>query len=136
MSDLNQLADFDTFFYYGEGKLQDEIASDLIQILVQPKRSLLYSRSRNSSGIQENFPNTVRIKTLYPFDIVSAISKRNNVVGNGQNGSKERRVATSQNLVKIKQKGSEVDISVFYLPFYDINQNTKVEFQIGLNGRG
>lgn len=134
--DANQLADFDTVFYYGQGELRDEIASDLLQILTQGKRSLFYSRSRNSAGVQENIPNSVSSKVLVPFDIISAISKRNDTTGNGQNGSRERRVATSQNQVKVEQKGSTADISVYYVPFFDINQKNRVGFQIGLNGRG
>lgn len=136
MADVAQLQDFDNFFYYGSGDLRDEIAGDLLQILIQQKRSLLYSRSRNSAGIQENTPNAVRVKALMPFDIVSSISKRNLSTGNGQNGTKERRVATSQNQIEVRQKGSEADISVFYVPFFDINQKNRVGFQIGLNGRG
>ena len=136
MADVSQLQDFDNFYYYGLGDLQNETAGDLLQILVQQKRTLFYSRSRNAAGIQENHPNSVKIRTLFPFDIVSAISKRNQSTGNGQNGTKERRVATSQNQVQVKQNGSEADISVFYVPFVDINQKNKVGFQIGLNGRG
>ena len=133
---VEQLKDFDNFFYYGEGDIKNEIASDLQQILVQQKRSLLYSRSRNAAGILENAPNSISMKVLLPFDIVSSIAQRNLTTGNGQNGSKERRVAVSQNQIEIKQKGSESDISVFYIPFNDIKQKSKVGFQIGLNGRG
>lgn len=136
MSTVEQLRDFDNFFYYGSGDLQDEIASDLLQILTQQKKSLLYSRSRNAAGIMENTPNSITTKVLLPFDIISAISKRNLSTGNGQNGSKERRVASSQNQVKITQNRSEADISVFYIPFSDIKQKKTVGFQVGLNGRG
>lgn len=134
--DSNQLADFDNFFYYGSGDLEDEIASDLLQLLVQPKRSLYYSRSRNSAGIPENYPNSSRYKFLVPYDAISAISKRNNTVGNGQSGTKERRVATSQNMVLVEQKSSLVNISLFYIPFTNVNIKTKVGFQVGLNNRG
>jgi len=133
---VEQYADFDNFFYYGNGDLNVETASDLLQLVVQRKRSLLYSRSRNSAGVMENSPNSISMKILLPFDIVSSVSNRNLTTGNGQNGSKERRVAISQNQVKINQKGSESDISVFYVPFSDIKQKNKVGFQIGLNGRG
>lgn len=136
MADVSQLSDFDTVFYYGQGELRDEIASDLLQILTQGARSLFYSRSRNAAGIQENAPNSVSSKVLVPFDIISAISKRNDSTGNGQNGSKERRVATSQNQVKVEREGSNADVLVYYVPFSDINQKNRVGFQVGLNGRG
>lgn len=135
---IEEQIDFDNFFYFGEGDLGEEIASDLLSIIVQPKRSLFYSRSKNSAGIDEyeNNPNTVLLRILLPYDIISAVAVRNSIVGNGQNGTKERRIATSQDQVKIFQNGNNLDASVFYIPYYNLGQKRQVGFQVGINSRG
>lgn len=129
--DISELKDFDNFFYYGSGELKDEVKCDMHQLLMQPKRSLYYSRSRDCAGIIENAPIGMKMKVLLPYDIVSAIAKRNNYVGNGQNGTEERRVATSQNQVKVTADSSNVTISVYYLPYYNLVEGTNATTEMG-----
>lgn len=133
---ISELKLSDNFFYYGENDLQQEISSEILSIILQPKRSLLYSRSNGSAGIEqyENIPNTVMLNILIPYDIMYAIAKRNNTVGNGQNGTKERRVASSQNLIKINQAGGELDVTALYIPLSDINNKIQVSSKTGITG--
>ena len=53
----SDLKDFDIFFYYDQGNVDLEIASDVMAGLIQPKGTLLYNR-QDGSGISsyENLP--------------------------------------------------------------------------------
>lgn len=135
MSDIARLKDLDNFFFYGQGELADEVKGDLLQLLVQPKRSLLYSRDRNSAGLEsyENGPTTVSAQILIPYDVVAAVSRRNFTTGNGQNGTKERRIATSQGQVRVEQDRGQLDVSVFYIPFFDLKTKGTVSTTVGVN---
>lgn len=132
MSSIEQLKDFDNFFYYGQGDLKREIESDIHSIVNQETRSLYYNRDNDSAGLDqyENTPNSIVQSVLIPYNIVSALSKRNVNVGNGQNGSKDRRIAVSQNSVKINNKENFIDVSIFYIALFDIadTQNTIAKF--------
>jgi len=131
---VEQLKDFDNFFYYGSGDLGMEIESDIHQVVNQNSRSLYYNRSNDSAGLDEyeNMPNTIILSVLIPYSIVSALSRRNTYVGNGQDKTKDRRIILSQNSIKIKNKETDVDISVFYIPLSNISntQKTVVKFSI------
>lgn len=135
MADIEQLKDFDFFYYYDSNpvNLNDEISSDIYQLLLQPKRSLFYSRSQNSAGINdyENFPNSVSLRITMPYDIIIAISKRNTNVSNGQGQTIDRRIAASQNTVKIEQFNEDVTISIFYVQLSDIQQQQRISFPLG-----
>ena len=74
-SNDDQLRDFDNFFYYGYGNLEDETKSDVMVTVVQPKRSLYYSRNLNSAGVSdyENYPNSMIKQVLIPYDIVISL---------------------------------------------------------------
>jgi len=131
---IEQLKDFDNFFYYGQGDLKREIESDIHSIVNQNVRSLYYNRDNDSAGLDqyENTPNAIVQSVLIPYNVVSALSKRNVNVGNGQNGSKDRRIAVSQNSVKIDNKENFIDVSIFYIALFDIanTQNTTAKFSV------
>lgn len=133
---ISELKLSDNFFHYGENDIEQEISSDVLSLILQPKRSLLYSRSIGSAGVDqyENNPNTMLLTILIPYDILMAVSRRNNVVGNGQNGTKERRVATSQSLIKIKQDQGELDVTAQYIPLSNLNRKIQVNSITGLTG--
>lgn len=127
-----QLRDSDYFFFYGDNELADEISSDLQQLINQPSRSLFYNRSNDAAGIDqyENVPNVLAQTILIPYTIVDAISRRNTYVGDGQNGTRDRRIVASQSTVKVESEGSQMNISVFYIPLFNINdaQQTTVPY--------
>jgi len=131
---VEELKDFDNFFYYGDGDLGMEIESDIHQIVNQNIRSLFYNRNNDSAGIDEyeNTPNTIILSVLIPYNIVSALSKRNIHVGDGQNGTKDRRIAVSQNSVKMVNSKNNIDISIFYvlLGNVSVTQKTLVNLPI------
>ena len=127
-----QLRDSDYFFFYGDNELADEISSDLQQLINQPSRSLFYNRSNDAAGIDqyENVPNVLAQTILIPYTIVDAISRRNTYVGDGQNGTRDRRIVASQSTVKVESEGSQMNISVFYIPLFNINdaQQSTIEY--------
>jgi hypothetical protein len=130
---IDVLSDFDLFFYYGQNDLEIETRHDLMLIVMQPKRSLLGSRSVGAAGIQdyENNPIGMNIMINLPYDIVSAISQRNQYVSNGENGSKDRRVALSQSTVRIEVNQGDVDVTVQYIPLTNF-QETSVTIPLGI----
>jgi len=120
---MSDLSDFDIFYYYGQNDLQMEIESDIQQNVVQGTRSLFYNRSNDSSGLDEfeNIPNAITQTIIIPYNVVAALAKRNTYVGDGQNGTRDRRIVISQNTVKLRTDGNMIDISVFYIPLFNIN---------------
>lgn len=131
--DTEKLKDFDNFFYYGLGDLGDEIKSDLLQLLLQPQRSLFYSRDRNSAGVKkyENWPGGVNMEVSIRFDIVSAIGRRNlSVSADNPN----RQVATSQGQIIINQERGQADITVSYIALKDYRQSDTITIPLGIPG--
>lgn len=133
MRSVSELTDIDIFFYYGQLDLDLEIESDIFNGLIQDKRSLFYNRE-DGAGVSEyeNHPNVLLLEIGVRFEIVEWISYRNQQVGDGTNGSKERRVASSQLAIFTERNGGELDISVFYIPFYNYNNISNVQTGIPL----
>ncbi len=128
--DTDKLTDFDNFFYHGSGNLDDEIKSELLIMLLQPKKSLYYSRNDNAAGIKEyeNQPQSINLEIGLRYDIVSAIGKRNlNVSRDNPN----RQVAASQSQIVINRNGVDVNISVLYLPLKDFRKPDNIEISLG-----
>lgn len=128
--EISELSSFDNFLFYGESpdSLELETQSDIMSGLMQSKRSLYYDRS-DSCGVveRENTPTSFVLSMLLKYDITLWIAYRNTQVTDGQNGNPDRRVASSQNSVSISNdnKGN-LDISISYIPFADINQTRTV----------
>ena len=120
---MSNLADFDIFYFYGQNDLQTEIESDIQQLVVQNSRSLFYNRANDSAGLDEfeNVPNAVSQAIMVAFNIVASLAKRNTYVGNGQEGTRDHRIAVSQNSISVEQVGAELDISIFYIPLFNID---------------
>lgn len=129
---LENLQDFDNFYYYTLGDQKTEIESDIQQIVAQNDRSLFYNRSNDAAGLDkyENMPNAVSVAVLIPYSITSAISKRNSFVGDGQISDKDYRVMVSQSSIKVKNSGNKIDISMFYIPLYNLSSIEKTEASI------
>jgi hypothetical protein len=117
------MSDFDILLNYGKGDIQEETRSDIQALLLQPKRSLFYSRDRGAAGLDdyENTPIGIAQQVQLPYDIVSAIAERNLYVSAGENG-KDRRVATSQNQVFVStdQKSGSLSVQVNFLALSDL----------------
>lgn len=133
MARLDELMDWDLFFYYGEtGDLDLECRFDLYELLLQPKRSLFYARQL-SAGIDqyENAPNTIRLQVLGRYEIASAVAYRNSVVTDGRNGTTDRRIAVSQNSINFKQSNENMDIDVLYFLYDNYEDSKSHSFQLG-----
>jgi len=130
--DTSKLKDFDNFFYYGMGNLDDEIKSDMLLLMLQPSRSLFYSRDRNAAGITkyENWPQSVNMEIAMRFDIVQAIGQRNlDVSANDPN----RQVAASQSEIIINQRRGEVDVTIPYIPMKDFRKSDSITIPLGIS---
>ena len=135
MSDIidnTKITDFDVFFYYGQNDLELETKSDLLVNLLQTKRSLFYDRYYDSAGIDdyENYPEGLTLRINLPFDIVDSVAKRNQIVTNGEDGYKDRRVALSQSTILIDTKDG-VKVTVLYIPLANYNQSESLSVPLG-----
>jgi hypothetical protein len=113
-------APMDHFFFYGEDTLEQETASDLIIGLFQPKRSLSYS-PLDGVGVTEyeNLPTGFYAEINMKYDTVAWISRRNQAVSDGGGDSPDRRVATSQSIIRVESdvNRGEMDLLVNYVLF-------------------
>lgn len=132
---MNAFNDFDIFFYYGQNDLGIETKSDILTNLMQPKRSLFYNRSLDSAGMDayENNPYGLNLRINLPYDIVSSLSKRNQYVSNGEDGSRDRRIAISQSTVRVENdpRIGNAKVTALYIPLADFKETENVQFDIG-----
>lgn len=137
INDIAVLKDFDIIFYYGQNELSLETKSDILANLMQPKRSLFYNRALDSAGIPgyENNPEGLTLRVNLPYDIVSGLSLRNQFISNGEDDSKDRRVAVSQSTIRIEFDSSNgnVNITVLYIPLADFKQDESISFNLGIS---
>lgn len=135
IEEMRKLKDFDVFFFYGQNELSLETKSDIMQNIIQPRRTLFYDRDLDSAGITryENQPNAIALQINLPYDIVISISKRNQFVSAGEQGLPDRRVALSQNTIRLNSRGGEVDVTVQYIPLSDFKQTESTNFSLGLS---
>ncbi len=132
MRPISELGDIDMLFYYGQGDLQAETEHDLLLGLLQDKRSLYYNR-QDGAGVREyeNHPNGLLIEVGLRYDIMSWVARRNSMVGDGDDGTKDRRVATSQTVILLSRKGSSLDIQVLYISYIDLEQPRTINIPLG-----
>ena len=131
---IDTLSDFDMFFYYGLNDLELETRHDIMLNVMQPKRSLLGNRALDAAGVAdyENTPVGINQQIKLPFDIVESISRRNQYVSNGENGTKDRRVAVSQSSVRVESDTiGNVSVTVLYIPLINFKQ-TEVLVPLGI----
>jgi hypothetical protein len=132
---IEQLADFDMFLYYGSNDLEVETKSDILQNLMQTKRSLFYDRSFDSAGIKdyENRPASLSLRINMPYDIVTSLSKRNSIVSSGEGDTPDRRIALSQATIRIEIENGDVKVSVLYIPLADFKQTDQISVLLPTN---
>jgi hypothetical protein len=112
----------DYFFFYGQVDERKEIESDLVQGVMQNKRSLFYDRSYGAGVPQyENTAGGLSLEVNMKYDITAWIAQRNREVSDGTKNTRDRRVVTSQSAIKINQRQGEADIQVLYIPYFDYN---------------
>lgn len=121
---FTKIASTDYFFFYGEGSIDphDECKSDLMQLLVQPQRSMFFFRS-NGAGVKsfENFPIGLTMQIGIPYAISSSIANRNTIVSDGTDIYPDRRISTSQDAINFTiDENKNIDIAVSYLLYMDV----------------
>lgn len=126
--DVEQYRDFDIFFFYSFNDLEIETRSDILANILQPKRSLFYDRSQDAAGAPsyENRPNGLYLQVNLPYDIVTSLAKRNQVVSNGTGDNPDRRVAVSQATIRIESEKDRARVTVLYVPLADFRQTDAI----------
>lgn len=135
MNQTEQLKDFDNFFFYGYGELEDETRSDVLQNVMQPRRSLFYARNMDSAGLPEyeNYPESMYKHIIIPYQVVESLSMRNQYVSNGSNDHPDRRVAVSQSTIRIEENKGEMNITILFIPLSDYKQTQQVNVPLGVS---
>lgn len=112
--------DGDYFFYHGLVDQRKEIEAELLQGIIQDKRSLFYDRSFGAGIAEyENTPGGLTLEVGMKYDIASWVARRNQEVSDGTNGTRDLRAITSQGAIKITQRQGEADVQILYLPYFD-----------------
>jgi hypothetical protein len=124
---------FDNFFYYGvdEGRLFDEIENDVVEGLIQPKRSMFFNRQEGTGTVdRENAPNSLSFYIAARYEIIQWFAYRDR---NLPPSDVDRRAAASQTSIEVEQKANsgEVDITVKYIPFSNFNRIKQVSLPLG-----
>lgn len=127
-------AAWDSFFFYGQGKLDEEIRQDLSNGLTTSKNKLFFNRS-DSAGTNDylNNPVGLALQVGLRYAVIKWIAYRNTYTGDGINNTKERRIATSQNEIQVDIKNKrDIDLTIFYLTFFEYQKNKTINIPIGV----
>lgn len=120
MFTLDEIKNFDIFFFHGEVDPNLEIQSEITQGILQPLRTMFYNRSDGSSVHErENFPNAVALQVGVKYDIASYIAFRNQNVSDGTNGKVDKRVAVSQTTINVENEENGLAVRILYIPLKD-----------------
>ena len=113
---------WDTFFYYGQGTVEDENQQDILMLVKQPLKSLFYDR-QFGCDTKYNFPMSAISQALVAYSVANAIAIRNQNVSDGTNGTYDRRVAASQNAITVDDgKNGERNITILYINYADTSK--------------
>ena len=139
MALFEELEDFDNFFFYGldpiDANVIRETQSEIAAELLQPRRSAWYFRSYGV-GVPnyENSPIGVFMQIGIPFDVVQSMTRRNDEVTNGQNGLPDRRIAVSQDNVRVDHEDDGTTrVAVNFVPLITAQKPRDLEGQ-GIGG--
>lgn len=132
MTNVKELASSDYFFYYDKIAVDVQNERELVELLLQPTRSLFYSRTIGG-GIHEaeNFPNAITLQVGLRYNIVNGAAVRNTRVVEGSSGLKDRRIALGQESIRIDQKNGQIDLTVWYVNIYNYEQVNNLKLPIG-----
>lgn len=134
MTSIDKLSDLDYFFFYGSNELDLEIEHDIMQGLLQPKRTLFYFRDEGAGVFEyENYPAGYFMQVSLRYDIANWVAQRNTRVSDGTDNYPDRRVATSQAVIKVENLQGQVDITVLYIPYFSYEKPTTIQLAIGVN---
>lgn len=122
----------DHFFYYGKTDQETEIKGDVEVCLLTPFRKMFYMRSFGSEISEyENKPISEISKMLLRYNVTRALATFNSVTTTGADGTRDRRVLTSQNNITVKSNGQNLDIDVGYIPMYNTGSKGQLDLSLG-----
>lgn len=131
---LQSLQDFDNFFYWDKNNLSDGNKSEIMAGLMQPSRSLYYSRSWGA-GVDnyENRPVSINNLVQIRYNILRFFARRNVLVTNGDEDYPDRRAVTSQNVIDVQNdvRTGNITINVLY---YNLFETTPRENVVSVGG--
>jgi len=131
---FKQYASSDYFFNYGLLDSKDEAKHDLIEVIVQPQKSMFFFREFGA-GIKnmENFPSGLRLRIAVTYGIANAVAFRNTVVTDGSEDYPDRRLAVSQDSIEYKQDDAgNLDLSIFYFLYADVKNPSQIMLSTGV----
>lgn len=118
---VEEVASIENFFFYGQGNIEQEIKHDILVGVTNPKRTMFYDREYGTDiDSYENKPISATMEVGIAFSVVEFMARRNNRVSDGSNGTRDRRVASSQSVIEISSKNrNDIDVEIRYIPFND-----------------
>jgi hypothetical protein len=133
MAETSVLSNSDVFFYYGKNDLGLEIESEVLQGLVQPKKTLFYFRNDGCDlSNYEGYPNGFALQIQVRYDIVKWSSYRNGYVPDGNFNLPDRRVAVSQNSIDLDASDNNLDVNVMYIPYFNYKNPNTISVPLGV----
>ncbi|MBD5584201.1 MAG: hypothetical protein HDQ88_03895 [Clostridia bacterium] len=122
----------DHFFNYGRTDLETEIRGDVEICLLTPYRKMFYMRSYGSEISEyENKPITEIARALLKYNITKALATQNTNTTTGADGTRDRRILTSQSNINVTTNGQELNIQVGYLPMYNTTSKGQLDLSLG-----
>lgn len=120
-----------SFFYWGEMPLADEVADDILAGLCQSKRTMYYNREYGAGiGDYENAPVSLSTVVMIKYDATRFMATRNGAVTDG-NGGPDRRAATSQSIITVEPDGAGLNVVVPYIMLADMTRPKSLTLQFG-----
>jgi hypothetical protein len=131
--DIKQLASSDYFFYYDKIDYKDMCQHDLMEIAIQPKKSMYFYRDYGA-GIKscENFPVGLLMQIAITYGIANSVAKRNLTVTDGANSYPDRRIAVSQGSIDYEMLDiGAIDIRIYYYLYADLTNKQAINLSTG-----
>jgi|SRR5271157_3168035 len=131
---FSQFSSTDFFFFYQQNDLHSQCESDLATILLQPKRKMYFNRQFGAgAGAFRNFPAGFMMELGVGYSIANSVAYNNTVVTDGTNGTVDRRIATSQNVISVdSDNNGNIDITVLYFLFADQKNQKGLTLNTGM----
>jgi hypothetical protein len=128
----DSLRSMDAFFFYDDLSVEDSILHDALVGLPQKKRSLFYYRE-GSAGLDQhvNLPSGAFAEVMIRYDAAAWFGQRNRTVGDGTDGTKDRRAATSQEVIDVTRLGDGMEVAVPIVPFSELSEPRTARVSIG-----
>lgn len=121
------------FFGWGRMDIEDEIQADVQAVLEQEKGALFYDREYGSGiGDLEGSVASTMVQVGGRFSAANALAERNRRVSDGSGDAPDRRVATSQGVIRVDQgTNGDVNVMCFYVPLINTRRPRRASTPVG-----